>query len=345
MAKETIKEMIRRIVKEERGYERISTESALNKNPIHPQWENKKYKIVRMAYDDEGTNVFVLVDKMGKKIVSYSITGRSEFAKFQELSKRIKSDSVKESATKKRRAIKESDNWDDSPHYYVEEIGGDDEMSDNEYAVFFSEDDKYANRMGTGKRYFRGDHAACKRFADKKNKELESKSVKESKSKNILQKLVENELKYFLEASATGIKIYEPTEEGIQSFVDNIKSKIKLPYIYHEKGGLYNPSELFITFCFQSKENWPNRIFLNSTYFRMTISYKGVMEVYSSNLSEKSKNPMYAYQRIPVKFRKSQAKNADDAIAKIDKFVKQIKDYYKSIGTPIEENKSKQVRK
>lgn len=54
---------------------------------------------------------------------------------------------------------------------------------------------------------------------------------------------------------------------------------------------------------------------------------------------------MYAYQRIPVKFRKSQAKNADDAIAKIDKFVKQIKDYYKSIGTPIEENKSKQVRK
>lgn len=108
MAKETIKEMIKRIVKEERGYERISTESALNKNPIHPQWENKKYKIVRMAYDDEGTNVFVLVDKMGKKIVSYSITGRSEFAKFQELSKRIKSDSVKESISKKRRSIKES---------------------------------------------------------------------------------------------------------------------------------------------------------------------------------------------------------------------------------------------
>lgn len=32
-----IKEMIRRIIKEEKGYQQISTESALNKNPIHPQ--------------------------------------------------------------------------------------------------------------------------------------------------------------------------------------------------------------------------------------------------------------------------------------------------------------------
>lgn len=130
-----------------------------------------------MAYDDNGTNIFVLVDKIKKKIISYSITGRSEFTKFQELSKKIKSNSVNESTSKKRQSIKESnDDYWDSPFYYVEEIGGEPEDLDDEYAVFFSEDDKYNNRSGTGKRYFRGSKSECQRFANKKNKELTVKN-------------------------------------------------------------------------------------------------------------------------------------------------------------------------
>lgn len=74
-----IKEAIERI-----PYDRANQKDALK------GYENSKYKLVRFAYDDEGTNMTVLLDKKNKKVLSYSITGKSEIEKFQQLSKGIK---------------------------------------------------------------------------------------------------------------------------------------------------------------------------------------------------------------------------------------------------------------
>lgn len=48
-------------------------------------YSNNNYKIVRFAYDDEGSNGFALLDMKNKKIISWSLTGSSEFRKFKEL--------------------------------------------------------------------------------------------------------------------------------------------------------------------------------------------------------------------------------------------------------------------
>lgn len=49
------------------------------------EYSNDNYKIVRFAYDDEGNNGFALLDMKNKKIISWSLTGSSEFRKFKEL--------------------------------------------------------------------------------------------------------------------------------------------------------------------------------------------------------------------------------------------------------------------
>lgn len=46
---------------------------------------NDKYKIVRFAYDDEGNNGFALLDIDDEKIISWSLTGTSQFIKYGEL--------------------------------------------------------------------------------------------------------------------------------------------------------------------------------------------------------------------------------------------------------------------
>ncbi len=79
-----IQNLIRKMINEGK-FERIPTERALNKDAVNPNFETKTHKIIRTAYDDEGTNVFVLVDKKNKKIISYSITGNSEREKFNKL--------------------------------------------------------------------------------------------------------------------------------------------------------------------------------------------------------------------------------------------------------------------
>lgn len=46
--------------------------------------EKGNYKIVRFAFTD-GYNAFALLDKKNKEMISYSITGNSEFKKFNEI--------------------------------------------------------------------------------------------------------------------------------------------------------------------------------------------------------------------------------------------------------------------
>lgn len=84
MTRGQLTEIIKRIVREE--LEPIPFSRANRQDAIRG-YENSNYKLVRFAYDDEGTNMIVLIDKQDKKIISYSITGKAEIAKFNSLSK------------------------------------------------------------------------------------------------------------------------------------------------------------------------------------------------------------------------------------------------------------------
>jgi hypothetical protein len=79
-----VKNIIKEIMLKE---ERIDFDRADMRDP-YQNMENKRYKIVRMAYDDEGTNVVALLDKKNKKVISYSVLGQKQFADYKKLSTR-----------------------------------------------------------------------------------------------------------------------------------------------------------------------------------------------------------------------------------------------------------------
>lgn len=59
----------------------------LNLQDKFKNYENDKYKVVKFAYDDEGTNGFYLLDLINKKILSYQLnSGNIIFNKFDTLS-------------------------------------------------------------------------------------------------------------------------------------------------------------------------------------------------------------------------------------------------------------------
>lgn len=84
LTKYELAEMVERVIREE--LEPIPFNRA-NRQDAIKGYENSEYKLVRFAYDDQGTNMIVLIDKQNKKIISYSITGKAEIAKFNSLSK------------------------------------------------------------------------------------------------------------------------------------------------------------------------------------------------------------------------------------------------------------------
>lgn len=79
-----VKNIIKEIMLKE---ERIDFDRA-DMRDSYQNMENKRYKIVRMAYDDEGTNVVALLDKKNKKVISYSVLGQNQFADYKKLSTR-----------------------------------------------------------------------------------------------------------------------------------------------------------------------------------------------------------------------------------------------------------------
>ena len=50
-------------------------------------FDSDRYKMVRFGYDDEGNNATALIDKKNKKVISYSLTGKSEVDQYQKLVK------------------------------------------------------------------------------------------------------------------------------------------------------------------------------------------------------------------------------------------------------------------
>jgi len=138
--------------------------------------------------------------------------------------------------------------------------------------------------------------------------------------------------------SENPVQLFNPTKDDATAFASELESGINAPHVDVSLGQIGKPDRVYLRVSLQPKDKWPNGYFQNSIYFQMHISYDGAMEVFTSNLTVKSKNPMYAYERIPIKFRKTKAKTAQDAINKINAFSKQIKDYYASIDLPIEES-------
>lgn len=48
-------------------------------------FDSDRYKMVRFSYDDEGNNATALIDKKNKKVISYSLTGKSEVDQYEKL--------------------------------------------------------------------------------------------------------------------------------------------------------------------------------------------------------------------------------------------------------------------
>ena len=84
--KETLKEIVRRVLSEE-TFQRFNIEYLTDKRPISKEFDTPEYKIVRAAYDDEGYNAYILFDKKNRKIVSYSLSGASQFEKWKDIVK------------------------------------------------------------------------------------------------------------------------------------------------------------------------------------------------------------------------------------------------------------------
>ena len=59
-----------------------------------------------------------------------------------------------------------------------------------------------------------------------------------------------------------------------------------------------------------------------------SIKYNGEMKTTVESFHVKSKNPYMAFDRIPVKFRKCNAKNVSEATKKIIEFLSKVEDFY-----------------
>ena len=63
-------------------------------------FDSDRYKMVRFSYDDEGNNATAPIDKKNKKVISYSLTGKSEVDQYQKLVKESLNEAQKTSFKK-----------------------------------------------------------------------------------------------------------------------------------------------------------------------------------------------------------------------------------------------------
>lgn len=146
--------------------------------------------------------------------------------------------------------------------------------------------------------------------------------MKKTKSRLMLETIIKEII------TENEAQLFEPTKEGIAQFANELKSKIKTPIFQVSNGALGGTKTAYLIVGLDPKSEWKNNIFENSRYFKMSIDFNGVMEVFTASLNQKSTNRYTAFERIPIKFRKATAKSVQDAISKIQKFIDQIETYY-----------------
>jgi hypothetical protein len=87
--------------------------------------------------------------------------------------------------------------------------------------------------------------------------------------------------------------------------------------------GTFGKDSVYILIVFDPREEWPNKIMENANYFRMVLSQDGSMEVFAQSLYYKDM-PVSYDSRVKIKFRKTKAKNTQDAIQKLIKYIETI---------------------
>ena len=94
-----------------------------------------------------------------------------------------------------------------------------------------------------------------------------------------------------------------------------LEARIKAPYTHVEistLGGVSRASAL-ITVSLDPKSTWFNRILHNSRYFMIHLNHDGVMEQFAGSY------------RLRKKLRKTRVKSLVDAVAKINKYIAEVK--------------------
>jgi hypothetical protein len=122
--------------------------------------------------------------------------------------------------------------------------------------------------------------------------------------------------------------IFDTEDVDINTAIEKINRALEplIPYKNVTKG-IFGNDTIMVLAVFEPKNEWTNGIMENSNYFRMAIYSDGKMEVFTQSLYAKNVESKYE-NRLPVKFRKSKAKNIDDAAARLVKYVNEVKKFY-----------------
>lgn len=134
--------------------------------------------------------------------------------------------------------------------------------------------------------------------------------------------------RYLQEADMNGVFTNENVDDVVEKLKKGIKGYEQLNVQKSTLGGPQNVS-IHITVGLDPKDTWQNGIFENSTYFRMSwngATTKGyqtepnVMEVYVKPFTMGDKT-----LRRKMTFRKYRPKSVEDAIKKINEYIKKVK--------------------
>lgn len=118
------------------------------------------------------------------------------------------------------------------------------------------------------------------------------------------------------------------TPDQIQESIDFIKKQLEgvVPVFTVSKSSL-GGTDIYLLVCFQPRNEWAHGIMENSNYFRMRIEMNGTMEEFTRSLYQKGARAAYE-TRLPVKFRKTKAKDVKDAAKKLLAYIELIKSHY-----------------
>lgn len=105
--------------------------------------------------------------------------------------------------------------------------------------------------------------------------------------------------------------IFEP--EDADELRKQLLSKLKAPVVSVRVSTLGGPANttFMLAVSLDPKEEWPNRIFENSRYFRASLGRDGVLE-------------QFTVAGLPKKFRKRTVKSVEDAIKKLNAYIGQV---------------------
>lgn len=118
--------------------------------------------------------------------------------------------------------------------------------------------------------------------------------------------------KYLIEAIQKSILDISNAHE----FRKDIEKKIKAPYVHAEVstlGGKQHVS-ILIRVSLDNRKDWENGIFHNSRYMQFHIQRPNIIELFTVHHELHQK----------AKFRKSRAKSQDDAIKRINDYIKKV---------------------